>query len=130
MNRAKLLMITAGLACLTPWVSSSIALLLGIVISLSVGNPFLQRTQKITSQILAISIVGLGCGMNLQTVGKVGLEGLGYTVSGIALTFLLGYFLGKILRVEKDTSLLISTGTAICGGSAIAAVASAIRPKN
>jgi uncharacterized integral membrane protein (TIGR00698 family) len=68
--------------------------------------------------------------MNLQTVARVGVEGLGYTITGILLTLLLGYLLGKALKIEKDTSLLISTGTAICGGSAIAAVASAIRPKN
>jgi len=103
---------------------------MGLLIALSFGNPFLSRTQKSTSQLLAIAIVGLGCGMNLQTVAKVGLEGLGYTVTGITLTFLVGSLLGRILKVEKDTSLLISTGTAICGGSAIAAVASAIRPKN
>lgn len=118
------------LSCLTPWVSSSMALVMGITIALSVGNPFLEKTQKMTSRLLAIAIVGLGCGMNLNTVARVGLEGLGYTITGILLTLLLGYLLGKALKIEKDISLLISTGTAICGGSAIAAVASAIRPKN
>jgi len=116
--------------CLTPWTSSSIALVLGITLAMTLGNPFFEKTQKATSQLLAIAIVGLGCGMNLQTVARVGIEGLGYTVTGIVLTLILGFLLGKLLKVPRDTSLLISTGTAICGGSAIAAVASAIRPKN
>ncbi|NBX92242.1 MAG: putative sulfate exporter family transporter [Proteobacteria bacterium] len=111
-------------------ISSSWALLSGIVLALTWGNPFAQYTQKATPRLLAIAIVGLGCGMNLSVVARVGLEGLGYTIAGISLTFLLGTLLGKALRIEKDTSLLISTGTAICGGSAIAAVASAIRPKD
>lgn len=106
------------------------ALLLGITLAMTFGNPLLAETQKATSQLLAIAIVGLGCEMNLQTVARVGIEGLGYTVVGISLTLGLGLFLGKCFKVEKDTSLLISIGTAICGGSAIAAVASAIRPRN
>lgn len=123
-------MIVGVLVCFLPNFPSWGALLLGIFIALMLGNPFISQTQKSTSQLLAIAIVGLGCGMNLQTVARVGFEGLGYTVTGITLTFLLGFLLGKVLKVEKDTSLLISTGTAICGGSAIAAVASAIRPKS
>ena len=130
MTPAKIFMLLGIASCLTPWVSSSLALVMGIGIALTLGNPFSDKTQKATSQLLAIAIVGLGCGMNLQTVAKVGMEGLGYTITGILLTFLLGYVLGKFLKIEKDTSLLISTGTAICGGSAIAALASAIKPKN
>lgn len=124
-----MMLLAMGL-CLTPWTSSSIALVMGITLAVTLGNPFLEKTQKATSQLLAVAIVGLGCGMNLQTVARVGVEGLGYTITGISLTLILGYFLGKVLKVPKNTSLLISTGTAICGGSAIAAVASAIRPKN
>ncbi|NBX76274.1 MAG: putative sulfate exporter family transporter [Proteobacteria bacterium] len=119
----------AGL-CFLPQFPSWGALLLGMLIALTLGNPFLSRTQKLTSQLLAIAIVGMGCGMNLQTVAETGMAGLGYTVTGITLTFVLGSLLGKVLKVEKDTSLLITSGTAICGGSAIAAIASAIRPKN
>ena len=123
-------MLLAMGACLTPWVTSTMALVMGIALAMTLGNPFLEKTQKATSQLLAIAIVGLGCGMNLHTVARVGVEGLGYTITGIILTLALGFVLGKLLKVPKDTSLLISTGTAICGGSAIAAVASAIRPKN
>lgn len=123
-------MVLGGTVCLLPFVPSWAALLSGIVLALTVGNPFLAKTQKMTSQLLAIAIVGLGCGMNLQTVARVGLEGMLYTIIGISLTFILGSILGKCLKVEKDTSVLICAGTAICGGSAIAAVASAIRPKS
>jgi len=124
------LIILGACLCFWPQFPSWGALLLGMVIALTFGNPFLSRTQKLTSRFLAIAIVGMGCGMNLQTVAQTGMEGLGYTVTGITLTFLVGSLLGKLLKVERDTSLLITSGTAICGGSAIAAVASAIRPKN
>lgn len=127
---SKVVMVGGTLFCFFPWFPSWGALLMGIIIALTLGNPFLDKTQKLTSQLLALAIVGLGCGMNLQTVAKVGLDGIVYTVIGISLTFAIGFFLGKVLKVEKDSSLLISAGTAICGGSAIAAVASAIRPKN
>jgi len=130
MNFKKALFVASMGWCFTPWMSSSIALVLGISLAMTLGNPFLEKTQKATSQLLAIAIVGLGCGMNLQTVARVGIEGIGYTITGIVLTLFLGFFLGKLFKVPRDTSLLISTGTAICGGSAIAAVASAIRPKN
>jgi len=129
MNLAQFLMVAGSVAALTK-LSSSLALLLGITLSMTCGNPFNRFTKQATPRLLAFAIVGLGCGMNLDSVARLGLEGLGYTITGIALTFLLGAFLAKILKVERDTSLLISTGTAICGGSAIAAVASAIRPKD
>lgn len=124
-----LIVLGAGL-CFVPVFPSWAALLLGMTLALSVGNPFFEKTQKMTARLLAIAIVGLGCGMNLQVVARVGLEGLGYTITGIILTFSVGLFLGRVLKIKKDTALLITTGTAICGGSAIAAVASAIRPKN
>ncbi|NBT59029.1 putative sulfate exporter family transporter, partial [bacterium] len=65
---SKSLMVLGGTVCLLPFVPSWAALLSGIVLALTVGNPFLAKTQKMTSQLLAIAIVGLGCGMNLQTV--------------------------------------------------------------
>jgi uncharacterized integral membrane protein (TIGR00698 family) len=74
--------------------------------------------------------MGLGAGMNLHVIGQVGLQGMGYTMIGIFSAVVIGTLLGKILKVEKDTSLLITIGTAICGGSAIAAVAPVIRAKH
>lgn len=129
-NFSKEIFIAAGCLCLTPYVSSPIALLLGISLALTLGNPFLQKTQRLTSTLLAVAIVGLGCSIDLHLVLRAGLGGLGYTLVGIGLTFLVGWGLGKFLKVERDASLLITTGTAICGGSAIAAVASAIKPKS
>lgn len=115
---------------LTPWISSAEALILGLALALIVGNPYRHFLQKVTHNLLAFSVVGLGAGMNLLVVGQVGLEGIGYTIIGIFLTLTLGYFIGRMLKIHRDTSLLISVGTAICGGSAIAAVAPAIKAKN
>jgi uncharacterized integral membrane protein (TIGR00698 family) len=79
---------------------------------------------------LALSVVGLGAGMNLSMVARVGLHGVGYTLVGITVALLLGRLLGRRLGVKGDTSLLICVGTAICGGSAIAAVAPSIKAKD
>lgn len=106
------------------------ALILGAAIAIIFGNPHSEITKKITPKLLAWSIVGLGAGMNLSVIAQVGLQGIGYTVIGITITFLLGYLLSRFLKVEKDVSLLITIGTAICGGSAIAALAPAIRAKS
>jgi uncharacterized integral membrane protein (TIGR00698 family) len=79
---------------------------------------------------LQISVIGLGAGMNLNEVGRAGVHGFFYTVIGISVTMTLGLTLGWLIRTERDTSLLVTVGTAICGGSAIAAVAPAIRAKH
>ena len=94
------------------------------------GNPYAHVTQKLTHTFLGISVIGLGAGMNLGVVGKVGAQGVGYTVLGISTAIVFGTLLGKWLKTSKDTSLLITVGTAICGGSAIAAVAPVIRAKS
>lgn len=119
-----------ALAALTPWVSSWMALALGLTLTLIVGNPYMSLIKNITHRLLALSIVGLGAGLNLGVIGQVGLQGIGYTVVGILAAALVGTTLGKILQTEKDTSLLITVGTAICGGSAIAAVAPVINAKH
>lgn len=95
-----------------------------------VGNPYQEYTKKYTHKLLSLSIIGLGAGMNLEVIAKVGAQGIWYTVIGITVTFLIGLTLGKFLKNDKDTSLLITVGTAICGGSAIAAVAPVIRAKS
>lgn len=118
-----------ALACLAPQVTSGAALILGVALAVAFSNPYLAVTRKWTSQLLQIAVVGLGAGMNLLVVGRVGLHGIGYTVLGISLTMLLGYILARALRTPRDTSILIMVGTAICGGSAIAAMAPTIRAK-
>ena len=129
-NLGHILLPVGALLAVSPWVSSAGALVLGLLLSLAFGNPYAARMKHWTSRLLAWSVMGLGAGMNLAVIGQVGYRGIGYTVVGIALTLLLGSLFGKLLKVEKDTSLLITVGTAICGGSAIAAVASVIRAKN
>ena len=120
----------AAVATLTPWISSAEALILGVLLALAFGNPYSILFKNWTHRLLALSVVGLGAGMNLEVVGRVGLQGIGYTVVGIVTAFLAGTLLGKLLKVERDTSLLITMGTAICGGSAIAAIAPVIKAKH
>ena len=114
------------LFCLTPYVSPPIALALGLVVAFTFGNPFPQLEGKTTKYLLQTSVVLLGFGMNLSSVYKAGKDGILFTIATIFGTLILGYFVGKLLKVSDKTSTLISSGTAICGGSAIAAVAPAI----
>ncbi|MFI5390694.1 MAG: YeiH family protein [Bacteriovoracales bacterium] len=115
---------------LTPWASSGGALVLGIILALLFGNPYSEKTKTLPNKLLQISVIGLGAGMNLAIIAKVGLSGIGYTLSGITLALILGNLFGRWLKVGRDTSLLISIGTAICGGSAIAAVTPVIKAKH
>ena len=115
------------IACLTPFVSPPIALALGLALALTIGNPFPEQTTKINKLLLRASIGLLGFGMHLEVVLQAGKDGLLFTIATIAGTLLLGYLTGKFLKIDGKTSDLISSGTAICGGSAIAAVAPAIR---
>ena len=126
---ARVVYVLALLLCLAPFMSSGYALFLGVAIALTLGNPFADKTRAWTHKLLSWSVIGLGFGMNLKIVAQVGLQGIGYTVVGIFSALILGYILGRILKVESETSTLISVGTAICGGSAIAAVAPVIRAK-
>lgn len=130
MTPAKLLFWVLAALMLLPQVSASIALACGAILALSLGNPYLTQTRKLAPKLLSYSIVGLGASMDLLAVAKVGLHGLGYTFVGITATLLLGYALGRLLKTDEETSLLVSAGTAICGGSAIAAVASATHAKD
>lgn len=127
---SKIFFIFFCILTLTPLYSPSIALISGILFVLIFTNPFLDQTKKLTTQLLSIAVVGLGFGLNLNVLKEVGLNGVGYTIVGISLTFLVGLILQKILKTDRDTSLLITAGTAICGGSAIAAVAPVIKAKS
>ena len=120
----------AGALCLLPQVSAAMALVTGIAVALAAGNPFLARTKTLTPRLLAISVVGLGAGMNLMQVAKAGAQGIQYTVVSILSTFALGTLIGRWVRTRRDASLLITAGTAICGGSAIAALAPALRARD
>ena len=119
-----------ALATLWPFFSPGIALMIGIVLALSIGNPYPLTTARVITPLLQISVVGLGAGMNLVEVGHAGVRGFFYTVIGISLTLTVGLLLGRLQGTQRDTSLLVTVGTAICGGSAIAAVAPVIRAKS
>ncbi len=108
------------LFCLTPWCPPPLALALGLLFALTLGSPF--NTSRPTKLLLQISVVGLGFGMNLQKVLEAGHSGILFTLATIAGTLLLGYLLGRAMHISSGTAHLISSGTAICGGSAIAAV--------
>ena len=108
--------------CLTPLASPPIALAVGLIIALTIGHPFIHLNHKATKILLQVSVVGLGFGMNLGKIMQVGKEGIMFTIVSIFGTLGLGFIIGKWLSIHKKTSHLISSGTAICGGSAIAAV--------
>lgn len=129
-DRLAAALVLAGAAfCLTPWASAPGALALGLLIALTVGNPLRARTGPASKLLLQGSVVGLGFGMSLGAVLRAGASGVVYTVAGIALALGLGLLIGRWLRVEREASWLITAGTSICGGSAIAAVGGAIRAR-
>ena len=112
-----------GLTCLYPAVTAPVALIAGFVFVHFFGNPFEKWNRKAVSLLLKIAVVGLGFGMEWEATLAAGISGFGLTASSIAGTLGIGWLLGKILGLPKRNSYLISSGTAICGGSAIAAVA-------
>jgi uncharacterized integral membrane protein (TIGR00698 family) len=101
--------------------SPPIALALGLGFGLGFSNPYAKQTRSLSKTLLQASVVGLGFGMNLRDVLRAGSSGFLYTAVGIAVTLMAGVALGRLLKVERTPALLISVGTAICGGSAIAA---------
>lgn len=118
----KALFLLCGIGALTPFVSPPIALALGLALALLVGNPYEHVSGRLSKALLQWSVVGLGFGMNLSSVWVASKTGFALTVMTIAGTLLFGWILGRALKMDRTTSLLISSGTAICGGSAIAAV--------
>jgi uncharacterized integral membrane protein (TIGR00698 family) len=125
-KHSKIIFVLLLLMCVFPFVSAPIALLAGIIFSMTSGNPFIKQTRSLTHKLLQLSVIGLGFGMNAAVALEAGRKGFLYTIAGILTTFTLGYIFSRILKIDKKTSFLISAGTAICGGSAIAAVAPAI----
>jgi len=118
----KILFVFFLLFLLSPWSSPPLGLGLGLFFGLFVGNPFREKSQYLSKILLQICVVGLGFSMNLAEVLQVSRTGFIYTILGISFVMCFGYLLGKLLKVNKTNSYLISVGTAICGGSAIAAV--------
>lgn len=104
-------------------VSPPVALAGGLVYGFSFLHPFHLEAKKLSKLLLQASVVGLGFGMDLHQVMQAGRSGFIYTAGSISIALLLGWGLGRLLRVKQRISYLISCGTAICGGSAIAAIA-------
>lgn len=110
-------------ACLLPFVSPAIALFMGLLLGFTVGNPYPQQSSKVSKYLLQFAVVGLGFGMNLHQSLQSGKEGMLFTIVSVIGVLSIGYWLGRKMLLDSKTSYLISSGTAICGGSAIAAVA-------
>lgn len=106
------------------------ALTLGALFGLYFGNPYIRGTLAWNKVLLQVSVVGLGFGLNLPNVWRLGQDSFFYTLISIIFTLVTGVLLGKFFKTPSRTSLLISFGTAICGGSAIAAMAPVIKAEN
>jgi uncharacterized integral membrane protein (TIGR00698 family) len=115
------------LACWYPAVTAPMALVAGIIYGISAGNPWGKSTSVWSRRLLQASVVGLGFGMNLPILLRTGKEAFVYTAVSITFTMGVGMLLGKLLKIPERTSSLISFGSAICGGSAIAAMAPVIK---
>lgn len=125
---AKIAFVLLILAACCPRVASWMALLAGIVYAFIFGGPaFPKFTKKTQKYLLQGCVVGLGFGMNLQAALASGKDGMMFTIVSVASVMILGFVVGKLIKVDPKTSYLISSGTAICGGSAIAAVAPVVK---
>jgi uncharacterized integral membrane protein (TIGR00698 family) len=122
---AKALVVLAVLLALSPFATPGFALAVGLALALTTGDPWPTATKKISKPLLQASVVFLGFGTDLFALFAAAQQGLAIAAATIALTFLLGWGLRRLLRIQPMTATLLSAGTAICGGSAIAAVAAA-----
>lgn len=112
-----------GLLCAASgFASPPVALAMGLVFGLVFPHPFGRQAARFSKILLQVAVVGLGFGMNLHAVLHAGRSGFLYTLLSITFAMILGMALGRLLKVERTSAYLISTGTAICGGSAIAAI--------
>lgn len=112
--------------CLAPFISAPIALAGGFLFNLLLGHPYERINHKATGFLLKGSVIGLGFGMTVHSAWMAGKDGIELTIGSVFLVLLLGVILGKLLSMNRKSSHLIASGTAICGGSAIAAVAPAV----
>ena len=126
-NTRKIIFISALVICLFPVMSPPLALLLGLIIAQLIENPYAQLTHKATHWLLQVSVVGLGFGMNIVSALQAGKEGILFTIVSIVTVLTVGLLAGRFLKIDKVTSFLISAGTAICGGSAIAALSPVVK---
>lgn len=123
----KILFIALLLITFLPQVTPAIALFMGLALALIAGQAYPKLAKKTSKYLLQASVVGLGFGMNLHESLASGKEGMLFTIVSVVVVMVIGFFVGKWLRVDRKTAYLISSGTAICGGSAIAAVAPVVK---
>jgi uncharacterized integral membrane protein (TIGR00698 family) len=136
--RASGLLLAIGIALVAWWLGRMVPLIggpvFGIVIGIAVRNLFSPGEsynpgiQFASKQILQWSIIALGFGLSLTQVAKTGLESLSVTMITMTTAFVTAFVLGRLLKVHNKLQVLIGVGTAICGGSAIAAVTPIIKP--
>lgn len=120
-----------GLEAVAVWVTPPVTLFLGLLFALVCGQAYPTFNKKCSKMLLQYSVVGLGFGMNLQESLASGSEGMTFTIVSVFGTLAIGWLIGrKMLGVDRNTSYLISSGTAICGGSAIAAVGPVLKAKD
>ena len=109
------------------WITSWISLVLGIVFAIILGNPYDGKTGNLTNSLLKISVVGIGFGYPISSISELSITEFSFVIIFIFLTLILGFMLARIINVDRKIADLITSGTAICGASAIAAVASTIK---
>lgn len=107
--------------------SPAISLMAGLVVGLFFEQPYASHVKKTSKYLLQFAIVGLGFGMDFHEVLKAGSDGFVFTLLSLSLALMVGYLLGRWLHLDRSISYLISVGTAICGGSAIAAVSQSMK---
>lgn len=129
LSTRQLIFIAMAVVSVSGLILAPVALLLGLVLAQLTGHPWPQLNHKATQWLLQASVVGLGFGMNAHVALEAGRTGFGLTIVSIVLTLGIGMLLGKWMKVDRKTACLIAAGTAICGGSAIAAVGPAIGAK-
>ena len=115
-RQTELRLLFIGLLAASAFVSPALALLLGIVMTLTLGNPFPAFSKKASKIALQASVVGLGFGMNLFESLESGKEGMMFTIVSVVGVMLLGVLIGRLLKVDRKNAYLIASGTAICGG--------------
>lgn len=119
-----------GMEPVSAWITPPVALFMGLAFALCCGQAYPAFNKRVSKSLLQYSVVGLGFGMNLHASLASGADGMAFTVISVIGTMLVGMFIGtKILKLNRDTSYLVSSGTAICGGSAIAAVGPVIKAR-
>ena len=129
-QKRDLIFFSLALLCLTPVISSPVALALGLMLVTFGLVPEQLNLNLITRKLLSYSIIGLGFGINLDQAVSASKDGLGLIITSICCTLMLGWGGSKMLRIDQRTGHLIASGTAICGGSAIVAVAPAINARS